>query len=142
MFWCTWFHSVRFLGQRRARINKRTSLCRVRSNTETAWCASLKKTKLTILLPISLKLIKNYAGDDANMFLVIHDLIISQMEKVVCLETRVFLATFFSSFAHPPVVSNLSDTEEQIKTVQLQWMGTEDINLTKGYILSKRIEVK
>lgn len=49
---------------------------------------------------------------------------------------------FFSSFAHPPVVSNLSDTEEQIKTVQLQWMGTEDINLTKGYILSKRIEVK
>lgn len=41
----TWFHSVHFLGQRRGRINERTSLCRVKSNTEPARCACLKETK-------------------------------------------------------------------------------------------------
>ncbi len=46
VFRCTWFHSVRLLGQRRGRINEGTSLFRVRSNTQPAWCASLKKSKL------------------------------------------------------------------------------------------------
>lgn len=39
----TWFHSVRFLGQRRGKINEWTSLCRVKSNRACEMCMPGKK---------------------------------------------------------------------------------------------------
>lgn len=67
---------------------------------------------------------------------VSHDSIISQKVKKGCLQicvsvkiTYASLQRFLSVYS-PPVVSNLSDIEEK-NWVQLQWIGTEDVNPTK-----------
>lgn len=136
----TWFHSVRFLGQRRGRINERTSLCRVKSNTEPARCECLKKKFFIYYYQYPWNEWKNCAGDEVNVcsYCTIK-LFPKWKRRNMCLSEDYlrFLTNLFLSFTHPTVFPNLDIKVKQKKkdvSMQLQWMVTEDTNPTKGCI--------
>ncbi len=120
---CTWFNSVRLLGQR-------TSLCRVRSNTQSAWCASMKKSKLFYYqypwnewkMCVCFSWFNYFPEGKGGMF------------GDVCLcEDYVCLLTMFSQCLLALLLFQTCLMQKKNMWGQLQWMGTEDVNPTKGY---------
>lgn len=112
----TWFHSVRFLGQRRGKINEWTSLCRVKSNRACEMCMPGKKTLFYYQHPWNEW--KNYAGDEVNACLYFTIKLFPKWKRRnMCLseDYLCFLTNFFLSFTHPPVVPNLDIKVNQKK---------------------------